>query len=163
MSAKIQTAARYVNRHSRRSTLAGTTEEVNGDGVSAWSGLSRDTDDYDSRWTLSGKAAAAPPPLSRCDRPDDKSQAHYDGDHSKNSTGHRHLARTMSRDHSSGIRGQNINNAPVRRRLRMITRIGPASRAGLTIVPFMPWHRPPVVSPPPPRPPAKFFLSHNVL
>ena len=62
MSAKIQTAARYVNRHSRRSTLAGTTEEVNGDGVSAWSGLSRDTDDYDSRWTLSGKAAAASPP-----------------------------------------------------------------------------------------------------
>ena len=34
-------------------------------------------------------------------------------------------------------------------------------RAGL-IVPFMPWHRAPVVRGPP-RPPANFFLSHNVL
>ena len=36
-------------------------------------------------------------------------------------------------------------------------------RAGLTIVPFMPWHRAPPLSGGPPRPPAKFFLTHNVL
>ena len=35
-------------------------------------------------------------------------------------------------------------------------------RAGLTTVPFMPWHRAPVVRGPP-RPPANFFLWHNVL
>jgi len=93
--------------------VARTIEEVTA--VSVLSGLSRRTDDNDPLRTLLWKSAVAPastaPATAGASRPNDKSRAHYDGDHSKNLPGCRHLvqhtARTMSRDHSSGIRAWN--------------------------------------------------------